>query len=319
MKRDSSPKRTGIVLFGATFMDIKGYPLAQYIPAGRNVGKIIQVHGGVVRNVTEDIANVGLRPTLISVVDDSGLSANVLQRLQEHDVNTKYMSAIPDGLGTWLAIFNNAGDVVASISSRPDLSVISTVLDEHGDEIFAGADSVVVEIDMEPDLLEQIFALAHKYHKDIYAVVSNMSLALERRELLRQTGCIVCNQQEAGMFFSENLDEKTPEEICDFLKEKVKSAKLRRMIITLGPQGCVYAQMDGEAGVCPAPKTDVVDTTGAGDSFFAGAAIGLTYGKTLAESCRIGSQLAASVIATRENVCPRFMPEEFGITPPADC
>ena len=41
----------GIVVFGATFVDIKGYPLAQYIPAGRNVGRVIQVHGGVSRNV----------------------------------------------------------------------------------------------------------------------------------------------------------------------------------------------------------------------------------------------------------------------------
>ena len=60
-------------------------------------------------------------------------------------------------------------------------------------------------------------------------------------------------------------------------------------------------------------KVDVVDTTGAGDAFFAGAAIGLTYGKTVGEACVIGTRLAASVIASRENVCPRFQPEEFGI------
>ena len=36
-------------------------------------------------------------------------------------------------------------------------------------------------------------------------------------------------------------------------------------------------------------------------------------GKTLAESCEIGTRLAASVIATKENVCPRFRPEEFGL------
>ena len=56
-----------------------------------------------------------------------------------------------------------------------------------------------------------------------------------------------------------------------------------------------------------------VDTTGAGDAFFAGAAIGLTYGKSLKEACVIGTRLAASVIATKENVCPRFLPEEFGL------
>ena len=63
----------------------------------------------------------------------------------------------------------------------------------------------------------------------------------------------------------------------------------------------------------PALKVDVVDTTGAGDSFFAGVCMGLTYGKTLREACGIGTRLASTVICTSENICPRFMPEEFGL------
>ena len=54
----------GIVVIGAVFVDIKGYPLSTYIPGGRNAGRVEQVHGGVCRNVAEDIANVELRPTL---------------------------------------------------------------------------------------------------------------------------------------------------------------------------------------------------------------------------------------------------------------
>ena len=46
--------------------------------------------------------------------------------------------------------------------------------------------------------------------------------------------------------------------------------------------------------------------------------MGLTYGKTLAEACRIGTRLAASVICTAENVCPRFLPEEFGLNVAAE-
>ena len=74
--------------------------------------------------------------------------------------------------------------------------------------------------------------------------------------------------------------------------------------------------MDGSSGYCPAKNVDVLDTTGAGDSFFSGVAIGLTYGKTLAESCEMGARLAASVICTAENVCPRFLPGEFGLDLP---
>ena len=66
-------------------------------------------------------------------------------------------------------------------------------------------------------------------------------------------------------------------------------------------------------GFCPARRVEVKDTTGAGDSFCAGVAIGMTYGKTMAEAVEIGTTLAASVITSSENVCPRFRPEEFGI------
>ncbi len=306
-------KHIGIVVLGAVFVDIKGYPISQYIPGGRNAGRVVQVHGGVSRNVVEDIANVELGPTFLSVVDDSGISTDVIEKLKRHKVNTEYIRRVPDGLGTWLALFDNNGDVMGSISKRPDLTEIQEILKDHGDEIISRCDSVIVEIDMDPQTLKQVFALAQKYGKEIYAVVSNMSIAMERRDLLKQTGCIVCNEQEAGILFSENYEDMEPEALKEVLAMRIAQAHIPRMIITLGGKGAVYAQLDGDSGICPAIETEVIDTTGAGDAFFAGAAIGLTYGKSLKDSCWIGSRLAASVIATKENVCPRFLPEEFGL------
>ena len=306
----------GILVVGAVFVDIKGYPIGQYIHGGRNVGRVVQVHGGVSRNVVEDIANMEMRPTYLSVVDNSGISDDVVARLKRHKVNTDYIQRTDDGLGTWLAVFDHTGDVIASISKRPDLDAIRKVLDESGDEVIGNADSIVVEIDMEPYLLKKIFNLAEKHNKAVYAVVSNMSIAMERRDLLQKTGCIVCNEQEASMLFSDDYEEKTPEEIRDYLVRRIEAANIERMVVTMGEKGAVYAELNGESGICPAPKVNVLDTTGAGDAFFAGVAVGLTYGKSLEEACVIGTRLASSVIASKENVCPRFRPEEFGLISP---
>lgn len=303
----------GIVVFGATFVDIKGYPTAQYIPAGRNVGRVIQVHGGVSRNVVEDIANLELKPTFVTVLDNSGTSSDVLEKLKKHNINTDYIVRTDDGLGTWLAIFDNNGDVIASISKRPNLDAISEVLDAHGDEIFADADSIVVEIDMEVPLLKKIFALAEKYQKDVYAVVSNMSIAMERRDLIMKVSCLVCNDQEAGLLFSEEYDAKDLDQMSELLAQRIKPAHIKKMVVTMGEMGAVYADLEGNHGTVPPQRVDVIDTTGAGDSFFAGVAAGLTYGKSLEESCIIGTRLASSVISTKENVIPRFLPEEFDL------
>ena len=303
----------GIVVIGAVFVDIKGYPEDVYIPAGRNVGRVEQVHGGVGRNVAEDIANVELRPTFVSLVDDSGIGADVIHKLKSHKVNTDDIRSVRDGMGTWLAVFENDGDVVASISKRPDLMPIADILDDHGDEIFQNADSILVEIDMEKEIIKRVFKLAQKYQKRVYAVVANMSIAVERRDFLLKTDCFVCNQQEAGILFSDDYSDKSAEEMERIIRDKVSFAQIPGMIVTMGDKGAVYADKNGNSGFCPARRVKVKDTTGAGDAFCAGAAIGLTYGKTMAEACEIGAHLAASVITTGENVCPRFLPRELGL------
>ena len=305
--------KNGIVVIGPVFVDVKGYPYDTYIPAGRNSGRVEYVHGGVSRNIVEDIANVELRPTFISLVDDNGTGEDVIAKLEKHKVNTKYMRKVPDGMGTWLAVFDNSGDVVASISKRPDFTKILAILDEYGDEIFENADSISLEIDTDKDIVKRVFELAEKHHKDIYAVISNMTIAMQRRDFIRNVKCFVCNIQEAGIFFSEDYNNKTPEEMVDIIADNIEEAGIHSMVVTMGGEGAVYAVHGGEKGVCPALSVVVRDTTGAGDSFFAGVCLGCTYGRSLGEACRIGTRLAATVIQTVENVCPRFQPSEFDL------
>ena len=303
----------GIVVIGDVFIDIKGYSTSPYIPQGRNAGTIVQLHGGVGRNVVEDIANVELEPTFVSLVDDNAMGDDVIQKLKRHKVNTNYMRKVENGMGTWLAVFNHEGDVVASISKRPDHRPVERILDECGDEIFKNADSIVIEIDTDKEIVKKTFHYAEKYGKKVYALVSNMTIAIERRDFLRRTACFVCNQQEAGILFSEDYEDVTAEALCNILAERIRTAQIPQMMVTMGGEGAVYVDENGNKGVYPALKVDVVDTTGAGDAFFAGVCIGLTYGKSLREACGIGTRLASTVICTSENICPRFMPEEFGI------
>ena len=302
-----------IVVMGATFVDIKGFPVDAYIPTGRNVGYIEYVHGGVARNVVEDIANLELRPTFLGIVDESPLGVDVIKRLNDHKVNTSYMMTRPEGMGTWLAVFDNNGDVAGSISVRPDMMPLVELLEEKGDEIFSNASSVVFEVDLEKEIVKATLDLCDKHNIRAYGMVSNMSIAAERRDFLQRFECFICNQGEAGILFLDDYSDKTPQEMADILAVKVKAANIKSMVVTMGEKGAVYATSDGLKGVCPARNVHVKDTTGAGDAFCAGVAAGLTYGKSLPDAIDIGSLLAASVITSSENVCPRFLPREVGI------
>ena len=302
----------GIVVIGAAFVDIKGFPEDVYLPTGRNVGCVEYIHGGVARNVAEDIANMELRPTYVGIVDDTPMGSAVLNKLKSHKVNTDYVLTKPDGMGIWLAVFDNNGDVAGSISKRPDLMPLLDLLETKGDEIFENADSVVFEVDINKEIVKKIFELAEKHNKKAYALVSNMSIAIERRDFLRKLDCFICNLQEAGLLFLDDYTGKTAEEMREILTDKVVRAEIPSMVVTMGGEGAVFADHQGSSGVCPARNVQVKDTTGAGDAFCAGVVSGLTYGKPLKDAVEIGSILAASVITSSENVCPRFQPAELG-------
>ena len=302
-----------IVVVGNVFVDFKGFPDGTYIPAGRNAGQVEIVHGGVGRNVAEDIANVELRPRFVSMLDNTAQGAEVLRNLQNHKVDTKFISVVPDGMGIWLAVMDHNGDVVGSISKRPKMDAMLRLLQEHGDEIFADATSVVIEVDIDKDVAKETFSYAEKYGVPTYALVANMSIALQRRDLIKRTTCFICNQQEAGIFFADDFMNLSPEGMAEELQKRVQAAGLNSMVVTMGSEGAVWAEARGGFGVCPPVQVQVCDTTGAGDAFCAGVSIGLSYGKTLAEACVIGTRLASATITVQESVCPRFLPQELGL------
>ena len=91
----------------------------------------------------------------------------------------------------------------------------------------------------------------------------------------------------------ENL---SPEEVLEQLPLLSRSAGIAKMIVTMGAKGAVYYSEDGEAGICPAHKVDVVDTTGAGDTFCGGLAVAIAEGNTLREAAAFATAASALTV-----------------------
>ena len=165
------------------------------------------------------------------MVDDTEQGEAVLRKLNKHKVDTRFVASVPDGMGLWLAIHDSTGDIVSSISKRPDMDALARMLDEHGDEIFADADSIVVEIDMDKEIIKRVFQYADKYGKRVFAVVANMSIATQRRDFFQSIDCFVCNAQEAGILFTDDyMPGMEPAELMEALSQRVISARIPAMV-----------------------------------------------------------------------------------------
>lgn len=73
--------------------------------------------------------------------------------------------------------------------------------------------------------------------------------------------------------------------------------------ITQGEKGIILKNKKGEHGALPAPKTEVIDVTGAGDAFISGFLYGIHNGKPLVTACQLGICCSIITLQTKETVC----------------
>ena len=298
---------TKTMVVGLTFTDIKGFCAGEYHPRERNLGSVAFCQGGVSRNVALNLARAGQRVGFASMVDDSALGHDALRCLQEEGVDVRHVRAVPErGMGMWMVILDENGDVAGQISCVPDVSQLEALWEQEGEEILAGADNIVLEIDTTERLVEQVLTAAQRLGKPVYPIVGNMSVILRRRDFLARCGCFICNELEAGRLFDTDLSRESPERVLAFLLEQPWRFPMPPTVITMGGRGVVYADYPrGTAGYCPAIPTALLDSSGAGDAFLSGTVAALGRGYTLEEAVRVGTRMASLTIRTAESACPR--------------
>ena len=294
------------VVVGVTFVDVKGFSRDKYDPQGRNLGMVKIVHGGVARNVVENFANVGMPVSFASMLEDSAIGRDVARRLENAGADmSNIVMADHDGIGMWLVILDEKGDLAGSISCMPNIEVLEKLIDEQGERIISQAENVVLEIDLNERIAERVLELAEKYDKKVYAIVGNLSVILPHREYLKRTACFICNEIECGKIFGADVENYSPAQMLDFLVPAADALGIPSIVVTMGAMGSVYYDaISGEKGLCPAVPTRLVDSCGAGDAFFSGTVMALTKGMPLGEAVKYGSRLASMTIACDESACP---------------
>lgn len=91
------------------------------------------------------------------------------------------------------------------------------------------------------------------------------------------------NHHELGQMFETEI--KTQEEAIRYAK-KLQQAGAQNVIVSMAEKGAVFVGADGEAWQVKAPKGEVINSVGAGDSMIAGFLAALENGETMKEAFR---------------------------------
>ena len=307
---------TGITVAGTVIVDkineISAYPACGELTQIRSVHPSV---GGCVPNVALDLKQ--LDPSLPvfavgtvgsdeegdfvrSTLEKGGVDTTGLTVLPGEKTSFTQVMSIPGGQRTFFtyagasAAFGSEhiGDNCPKLLHLGYFLLLERVDNGEGLRILQNAKQRGIETSI--DLVSE--------NSDRYALVT---------PCLPYTDYLIINEMEAGKLTAIDPAAENLEKIARRLKEM----GVRKKVIIHQPDRSVCLSDEGFTCVpsYSLPDGFIKGTTGAGDAFCAGVAAAMTYGKTLAEAVEIGTMLAASVITSTDNVCPRFQPEELGI------
>ncbi|MFA7588819.1 MAG: PfkB family carbohydrate kinase [Acholeplasmataceae bacterium] len=242
-----------VVVIGASVIDIIAYPNQNLNLKDSNPGSVFQTHGGVGRNIAENLARLKLNPTLLTAIGNDEFGKALTKKGTEQGIKFVYNKITKTP--TYLAILDQDRDLHVAVFDADGINNIDVAFLKKQQTIIDQADLLVIETNLADDVLAYLFSLK----KDIYVDAISTKKALKLKPYLKQVKGLKMNEYEAAILSNNNLN---PAEY--FINQGVKE-----VYITMGSKGSLMAIKDSLNYQKP-NSLKVINATGAGDAYLAG-------------------------------------------------
>lgn len=253
-------------------------------------GDAVIATGGKGANQALAAARAGALPVFLGAVGADANGRALQDALGSGGVDVANLITVADA-PTGIALITVSRDGENSIVVAPGANArLTTDAVLTAVDALAGPETVLLAQLEVP--LEAVTAVAERVAAVGGRVVLNLSPSRPiSAELMALCDPLVVNEAEARDAGAASIDT-----IDDALNAATSLAdSSRSVVITLGGEGAVWANRDGN-GHLPAPRVEVVDTTGAGDAFVGALAAELAEGSDLGAAVMRGVAAGAAAV-----------------------
>ncbi|KQW91610.1 pseudouridine-5-phosphate glycosidase [Massilia sp. Root418] len=300
------PDKRPVLCIGAANLDRKLRTLQALQLGTSNPAYAEEVHGGVARNIAENLARLGLPSALLTAVGDDAAGNSLQSRAESAGIDTRGTLRLGDTYsGTYTAVLDERGEMVLALADMALYDQMTPDFLASRAPQRSGAAMVVADLNLP---LDSVAMLLQEARRDAVALiivaVSQPKMARLPAEL-HGLRLLVLNRGELETRVGRALpDEAALAAAC----REVQQQGAQDIIITCGGEGVFHTNARaGAEGLSwlPAPQVDVVDVTGAGDAFAAGVCWSIYQGSSdLTLACRRGLKVAAMTLESPDTVSP---------------
>ena len=250
-------------------------------------------NGGKGANQAAAAALLGASVTFLGRVGDDEFGEPLVQALGEKGIDTSLVERASDAsTGAAFITVTPDGENAITVAPGANRSLTPQEVDAASGAI-GNARVLVAQMEIPVETVLRAVEVASE--RGTRALVNLAPTFEVPRGLLERLDPLVVNEHEATFLLGSEV-----EEVDGALSAAPELLSLgpRSAVITIGEVGAVVA--DGESVKhLPAPKVDVVDTTGAGDAFVGALATWLARGASLKEAVAYAVRAGAAAV-TRE-------------------
>jgi len=295
----------GVLVAGAINTDLVAWVRRAPVQGETVTGHRFSVFGGGKgANQAVSAARSGARTIMLGAVGRDDFGRSRLADLAAEGIVTDHV-AVVDGVasGVALIIVEEGGE--NRIAYVPGSTL--TVTPEQAVAAFrASAPSVVLTTLELPGA--SLAALCHAAREAGATLVVNATPEpASGTKLAAEADVLIVNETEAAELVGVDVSGADWAALALSLTQ-IQGGSGRTAIVTLGDEGAIMAR-DGQTWRIPAPKVDVVDTTGAGDALCGALAARLAMGADVLTAARAGV-VAGSIAVTREGAQPSMPRKE---------
>jgi len=305
-----------VLVIGSANLDVKGRLLGPPIAGSSNASEIRTSHGGVARNVAENLARLGAPVTLLTAVGDDSVGDDLLRHADEIGIDISRALRVPgESSGIYLAALDMTGDLALGLDDLRIVERLSSAYLEANADAFDEADLIVLDMNLEADAFDTALRLARIAGKPVCVDPTSDERAARLAPFLAQIDIITPNMTEAEAILTAiGRDYPNEHESLTGIQDPDRALQTARRLVHLGVNMVVVTQAERgacyatefESGQLPAVKVRIADTTGAGDALTATLVFGLTHDIRLSDSVLLGLRAAALTLRTTATVAPEL-------------
>ena len=291
------------VVIGGANVDLKARSTARATDQTSNPGHGSMTPGGVGRNIAENIARLGDRVHLISVVGRDPMGDNLLDHTAAAGVRIEHVVRTDRPTGTYTAVLDVDGELIVAVADMEATAELGPEQLHGARDIIAAAGVVVLDGNLSLDALEYVLDLS----ADVYSVFEPVSVpkaAGLKDAIDARVSAATPNRDELAAL--TDLPTRTDRQVRTATRA-LHARGVELVWVRLGGRGSLLSTVD-RAIELPATPTTVEDVTGAGDAMLGAFCHVLLSGGSPEEAARFGHAAAALTLASPHTVRPDLTP-----------